>query len=422
MIRLRHGVPLILICLFGIYPILGAIRTIDSSLDFVVNNQIAARLNSTGLAIGGSLSSANLDVQGELIVQKMCVGSGDLGGANLQINGSFGILPKIINAGYAHTLSDASIYFVDTASIGDNVRLTLPPAETVLGRDITVKKSSPEHRVTITAASNIDLQTTIVLSTANRMLPFARMISDGHRWLLLDHEDGTLETNKPTGIANLILWLDANDQKSIDLDSSDNLLIWRDKSGKSNHFSGTDSNRCPSYMTESIHGMPSFSTSQHQLLADTGLGIGSNEDRTIFIVCLPKSKNGDSELFSVDSGKKIDFGSGAQSHYLRLRNTETGVDVYSSSGTVTLNQPHLITVSARLGSTIAYNGSQEIINTSSNAFHYDLSGTVRLFGSNISGREFNGSCGEVILFSRELSLQEKNAMWQYLSKKWGIHL
>lgn len=401
-----------------------SVSSTTGSLHLDVNNDGVpeASLSSMGFSIGVADASANLVVNGNALLQKqLCIG-GLNGGANLNLQGTIGFSPKLISSVNALTLNNNSVYLVNTATVSNNVWLTLPNASDVPGRVITVKKISMSHRVTITAASNIDHSTAIVLSTSSGSFPCAEIMSNGSSWSLLHQTDETLNATSPTSMSNLELWLDANDQTSLTFDTSGNISEWQDKSGHGRSATEATESKRPSYVRQTVNGMPSLRGSEHQIRIFSGVGLSLNESRTIFLVCQPSGSNLDSELISIDSGRKIDFGSSSHTNRLRLRNTDHGLDLYSAAGTVLLNQSHMITVTASSGSTIAYRGDTEIINTTSEVFHYDMTGTVRLFASNLTGRDYNGDVCEILIYSRVLSSAERTLIWQYLSQKWGVDL
>lgn len=374
-------------------------------------------LNTNGLGIG-TIPSANLHVMGNAVItDKLAIGSGT-SSSNLELHGTLGFSSLTLTA--SDTLSAHSFYFADTTTAGDNIWLDLPFAGNVLGRELFVKKTSSDYRVTLTSSTNIDQSTSIVLSTSASSFPYVSLISNGENWYVLDYDDASQSTSKPTSLDNLVLWLDANNGDSIVYGNTGNVSQWNDLSGNDRHATQASDSRQPDYQRYAIHGLPAFRCDSDVLFVTSGLGIGSGEDRTILLVAKPNSGYNNSEIFGTATTAIIDFGSYSVDNRVRLRDAGNDGDIYSAAGDVPYNNAHMITVTATSGNTSVYNGTTNIISSGNEHCHYDLTGSVGVCGTSYSGREFNGDVGEVIVYDRVLNSTELNQLWQYLAQKWGV--
>lgn len=150
----------------------GAIR-FDSNSD----NQAEMILNQTGLGIG-TTATANLEVNGNVVISGQLDLGGAAGSANLNLQGSLGYSIQTVSENTL--LSDDSIVLVDTSS--DNVFLTLPYAGNVSGRIYTIKKINEDQKVWVYAGGNqIDQSAPIELEN----FEYLKVMSTGETWNIL---------------------------------------------------------------------------------------------------------------------------------------------------------------------------------------------------------------------------------------------
>jgi len=397
------------------------IKSTNGTISFDVNSDSTPEmiLNSQGLGIGISPSS-NLHLAGNMIITHNLNIGGGTGDANLFINGSLAFSSQTVSSNIV--LTDASVYLVDSTGAGGNLWLDLPYAGNTSGRHITLKKMSNDHRVTLTAASNIDDSTALVLSSSLNAYPYLSVISDGSRWRQLSYSNLTTSSTQPNSISGLALWLDANNGASITYGATGNVSAWNDLSGNNRHATQASSSNQPVYVKKIINGLPALSCDEDQLNVSAGLGIAANADRTILIVAIPESAHNNSEIFGTSTGTMIDLGTFSSVDRLRLRDTSHDGDLYSTTGTIPYDQPNLISITATSGNTQAYHGNTAIISTTNEHAHFDLSASVGIGGASFAGRRFHGYIGEFIVYSKVLNATELNQVWQYLSAKWGIDL
>ncbi len=80
-----------------------------------------------------------------------------------------------------------------------------------------------------------------------------------------------------------VLWLDASDGSSVDLDGDD-VLQWGDKSGNDNHAAQDNSSMRPEYVTDQLAGKPVVRFSSGNRLDIDSVLAGGASGRTIFVV------------------------------------------------------------------------------------------------------------------------------------------
>jgi hypothetical protein len=167
----------------------------DSNSD----NQFEMLLNQTGLGIGIN-PSANLHIQGNaLITDHLNIGTNN-GSSNLNLSGTLGYSFQSVSSNT--TLGNHSVVLSDTS--GTNIHLTLPSASDVNGRVYTLKKTNANHQLWIQASDNIDNQNGhLELTVPSQGLSYAKLISDGSQWFVLDQSDDVLNV---IGADNLIGW------------------------------------------------------------------------------------------------------------------------------------------------------------------------------------------------------------------------
>lgn len=406
--------------LFTVSCLFADIKSTNGRIQFDVNNDSTKEmtLNSNGLGIGGNPSS-NLHVYGNAIVsQTLSIGSLSTN-SNLHINGTIGFQAQTVTVD--SNINVSSLILADTETASDNINLDLPFAGNVSGRIIQIKKLSSDHRVTLTAATNIDTSTSIVLSTSASALPYVSVMSDGNQWYVMDYMDANSSTSLPSSLSNLMLWLDANNGESLTYGTTGNISQWNDLSGNDRHATQGASGLQPIYERAAINGLSALKCDADQLNVTSGIGISADEARTILMVLRPESGYTNSEVIGLSTTQMIDFGNWSLDNRLRLRDTTHDGDGFSADGDVPFDQAHMISITSMSGNTSAYNGSRNILSSTSEYFHMALTSSVGIGGANQTGRRFKGHLGEVIVYNRVLSSSERNSLWQYLAQKWGVN-
>jgi len=227
---------------------------VKGSIDFDVNFDFQSEMTLTrdGLGVGVTPSS-NLHVQGNALVTGDLSVGGEGGSSNLNIHGSLGFnSPATITSNT--TLSDHSVYFVDSSS--DHIVVTLPYAGNVIGRMLWIKKTNPSNHVMVSCeASNFFADgfsgkrlgsghygaLRCMSSSDNTWVILNIMDCDGHQWSLDN--------------VNLAFRVDASKSSSIQSDGSGNVSQWNDLSENGYHLTQAADNSHPETGVETMNGL-----------------------------------------------------------------------------------------------------------------------------------------------------------------------
>ena len=196
-------------------------------------------LNSTGLAIGSALPSANLLVSGNaLVTHSLAVGGSSLSSSNLNVNGSMGMSVGTIST---NTLIPEHSFILANTATG-NLTVYLPSANICAGRLVTIKKASTSYDLTIMPMlkNTIDGNVSLGLKSLSDTLPYASLMSSGSNWHILGVTSSAVKTVLPGFIST---WktdnagTSASDQIRLPLGGTQNFTVfWGD--GSSNVISG----------------------------------------------------------------------------------------------------------------------------------------------------------------------------------------
>ncbi len=244
------------------------------------------------------------------------------------------------------------------------------------------------------------------------------------------------ESSPVSTITGLSMWLDSTSEKSFaDFEAVDGAMIsnWYDINTQSavgrNSVSQSSTSRKPLYSSNSINGLPSvkFDGSNDALTTSSTSNLVDYNQTTIFFVekCTCNSST-DTTLLLWNSGSQqlnihapyvgyiyFDFGPGGGSGRLGYA---VGTDFY--------NNPKIVTLlhNADNYSEIRINGTLVASKTTATATLTNASASL-VFGNSSNGgttTPFLGHIGEMIVFNRALTVEERSAVESYLSKKWGI--
>lgn len=235
----------------------------------------------------------------------------------------------------------------------------------------------------------------------------------------------------PRHLANLSLWLDGADASTVTLDNSNYVSQWNDKSGNGRDVSEGVSNNRPAY-SGTINGLKvlTFDGSNDRL------GTSGNYSETLysaFAVAKWSSTSGARGVLTADSGGGATNTRGPQ--IITTSGTTNYAIGFTSAGGVVLEAPSTAanTTDVRVVSVVQAASTLEMwINDSSNGSSSctQTSYTQRIYvgvathgvGSGSMSGWFNGDIAEVILYSRDLSTAERQAVQRYLGRKWGVSI
>lgn len=163
------------------------IKSSSETLKFDVNNDSTAEmtLTETGLGIGLSTPSSNLDLRGSLAYGISTVTSD----ANLENLNSIILVGSSVN----------------------NIVLTLPDPSSVVGRTYTIKHSQNSGTSTLSSSANIDGMPYLALKTipGSTSQPYVTVISDGATWNVINYKNQEVEDTVAS--SNLLFWWSFDD-------------------------------------------------------------------------------------------------------------------------------------------------------------------------------------------------------------------
>lgn len=221
----------------------------------------------------------------------------------------------------------------------------------------------------------------------------------------------------PKSIANLALWLDANDTSTVTIETG--VKAWADKSGNAKTFTQDTLNSQPSY-TATLNGknVISFNGSSHQLNNSTNIINAANV--TIFVVGQRNTGTYGGYITTMDSGAGGDV---SPALLINVNNVALRGDAGSlATGAGGFTGPSVITgVLSGYAPTLYIAGSmvqsQAASSSASTALNIKTAiGTYRIAAANY----LNGYIAEIICYTRALGTTERQTVERYLGKKWGL--
>ncbi len=235
------------------------------------------------------------------------------------------------------------------------------------------------------------------------------------------------------GIRNLVSWYEPTLEESfdatIDANSStgNRVVNWYDVATGSivkNNARQISSSSQPIYVLDGINGLPSvrFSSSSSQFLnLPNGTVPYDDSPYTIFFVSKLVGTTcfcgllGSGSYLQDNRVNAFRYGTGGV-----LVNYWWGFDLETSTNLVSGNVPYVITFYYNKSlRRIFTNGSQIASSASSANRATDVNNTI---GLTFNNEYFNGDIGEIIIFDRALTNEERVSIETYLSKKWSIDI
>ena len=240
----------------------------------------------------------------------------------------------------------------------------------------------------------------------------------------------------PRRISGLELWLDAADRAMVfDADTGGSQVVadagvgrWVDKSGKGRNFTQSDANNRPLWRATGRNGRGTleFDGSNDRLLGDATQYFTSIAPFTFVMVHLVASDAGgfpvlftsktdltqNFQIFNSTSGSYVDYSIGTNTGTARTRYTTAARNVWryiffdfvgSSPDTAASYSGR----SAKVGLTRA----------TASAFSGMTHAEARISDS---ANAFKGQISEVLIYSKVLSASERDAVENYVTKKWAL--
>jgi hypothetical protein len=232
----------------------------------------------------------------------------------------------------------------------------------------------------------------------------------------------------PTRLSGLLLWLDASDASTVTLDTG--VSEWRDKSGTGKKMTQDTGGNQPDYLTDGIGGKPALGFTGSSSHFMRGAFSHSFTGISFYVVARIESTIATAgRIFSMAvSGQTNDFsGTGHLSASLRFLSNES-VGSYNDGGSraeraVTYATPfiHNLTISGTTLTNRVNNGTAATY-TRSGSWSATMA-NMMLSSQTSSGSAagfMTGRIAEVIVYSREVTADERSKVHQYLGKKYGI--
>lgn len=179
-----------MLCCFTVYgALMGDVRSTTGELHFKSQSEnIDMTLNASGLGLGTSTPSANLDVQGNALISQQLNIGGHSGSSNLNLQGTLSIAPlSLTGSTTSYDLNAYSVVMANTSS--DNVKVKLPAANTAPGRTVQIKKTHANNSVIVQTVDTIDNYDVLRLGAGGN-LASAKFVSSGSKWYLLASQGG----------------------------------------------------------------------------------------------------------------------------------------------------------------------------------------------------------------------------------------
>lgn len=234
------------------------------------------------------------------------------------------------------------------------------------------------------------------------------------------------------GMKNLVLWMETTSQDSYvngedgEDENGNGLTITSWKSLNNQVFGQVaTATGSPTYSKTAINGMPGiyfngstdyFSIPDSQALSATG-------DMTLFAVII-NTKTTQSNILakSYNDSYRWRINNGVAGHWFLL---DDGVTQTTDIGNeVERNIPVIVSSEVDIGNTLTLSENKvrnQVIAITQNSI-FDGTGPLTIGSATGNFEAFRGHIGEIIIFDRLISEGEKDAIFDYLSKKWVITL
>lgn len=225
-------------------------------------------------------------------------------------------------------------------------------------------------------------------------------------------------TQIPRTIPNCILWLDAIDNSTI-TQSSNLVSAWRDKSGRGNNaIQGTSANQ-PSINLNTINGLPAIAFNGSSSSMTGNLTGFSGQPYSIFTIGQRRSSAAFNYFFS-SSAMSVNLGWRAD-NVIYHQMFGGAVNTISVIATPVYTTPTPIILAGTQSSTKRNTYLNSITSAVTDTFAND-NATATQFSLGFFNLYASIDLGEIIIFNRVLSDEERTKIIRYLSNKWGVEI
>lgn len=246
-----------------------------------------------------------------------------------------------------------------------------------------------------------------------------------------------LTDNSPVAtMSGLVMWLDTTSERSfIASETKDGSSVsrWNNISPEASFLNYLGNNSAtlsehPIYKESCINGLPClyFNGTAAKIFSPKSLGIRTKYMSAFFVFTGAENSNGSSyQIFNsdknaawdVNSGVFIFTGTAGQNFFYNMpANYGVQYNICNDAAKLAANKPYIYSVRDDYSNSIFHYVNGALANgTGGNGSIAKSFGTIE-----VGSASYKGNIGEIILFSRLLTMSEKGAIEQYLSKKWGI--
>lgn len=255
------------------------------------------------------------------------------------------------------------------------------------------------------------------------------------------------------GVRGLTLWIETTSTDSLlDAETVDQsvITVWNDinpqsstKNGfiKYNNTACATSTRCPLYVTNAIGNLPAILfDGSNDLMENTATNIVPNitNAATVFMVIRPTADGDADPVEIVFSKRNTGATANIEVGYVRSTGATRGWAYYDGAGGYATGATTAIASNANYITTMVYDttvtapyvkfyqnggapsGNQTVTGVSTPNLTTNSKGTL---GKNQdTGGYFSGYIGELIIYDRYLRNEERQAIEDYLGKKWSIKI
>ena len=233
----------------------------------------------------------------------------------------------------------------------------------------------------------------------------------------------------------LQVWLDAASEESFNSNPSDGDLIqiWNDLSGNNNNATQGNSDKKPSYKAGIINNLTALQFDGDWMNLGDILGRNSDDELTFFIVFQPTAANtfiiAKQDNFVDGKGYAIRYESTQEVSLRIMGHQSTNKILSSTTDIIELGSPGIATFSydgslSEVGVGGFISGKEQNINDNDTlTMNPSPNGGEPLYIGAREGATFGlyqGFIGEILLYDRELSALEIQAMHNYLQSKWNL--
>lgn len=224
----------------------------------------------------------------------------------------------------------------------------------------------------------------------------------------------------PPDIADLSLWLDAS---TLALTDGAAVSEWRDRSTNGYHVTQATSTAQPTFRADAKNGLPAVDFDGGDSLARTTAMITNATDgtSTAFAVVKPDVVSAGTRLIVNNDG-----GSGTTRGPQILRQDAANVTIVSNRSAVTDSAgAAMVAGNWHTIETIQNTTSVEALldgtgNGATAVTLNNVTAQVLRVGTYAGSLNFDGMMGEIVIYARALSADERNQVRAYLTAKWGL--